>query len=301
MRYVAAVFLGCVIGGVPAAEAGQKVDFDARYTKLHAVEQVAIRFPESKRDALISDQYRWLFHRFMEPRTLKKLSSDDLRFLFKAASMAAFYTVDKIYANDLRHVAAELEMRNAATNEQRVKLFHVLVQLRDFVEAKALLEKHPELEVEALPRIPPDFGSAQTVAFDATDGADELKSLAFDVSKGVHLVVISHPLCSFSRNAVAALEADPEVASVFSQRTIWLAPVDGRLHLKENREWNIQHPQAHIVQARHESDWPMLNEWATPQFYAIRDGAVIAHVTGWPKEGRKVELAELLKRLSTAD
>ena len=299
MRYGVMLSIAYVMLLASPVLARPKTDFDARYTELHDVEQIAMRLSGPRRDALISEKYYELFHDFMEPNALRKIKTQDLQTLFKAASMTAFYIADRLYADDLSDVVSELERRNVATDTQRVKLFHVLVQLRDFTKARSLLGKHPDLEVEALPAIPLDFNSVGKIAFDssAEEGNYRLESVSFDIFSGSHLVIVAHPLCQFSRNAVDALEADASFASMFSSQTIWLAPVDGRLHLKQIREWNVLHPQAHIIQARHESDWPMITEWATPQFYALRDGRVIGHVAGWPKEGSKQELLVLLEKL----
>ena len=44
-------------------------------------------------------------------------------------------------------------------------------------------------------------------------------------------------------------------------------------------------------------DWPQFDSWATPVFYFMREGRVVATVTGWPKEGRARELHQAFARM----
>lgn len=267
---------------------------EVRYTQLHAAEQAALLLQEERRDAIITDEYESLFSGLMTKAALERSTTADLHFLFKAAYLPAFYIGSPRYVDDVSNVLNALERRNAATSEERERLYRAFLLIRDFASARELLQRHSNLPVDPIPAISSGFNDPKVNAFDFDADADVLRPLRFDVSRGAHLIVIAHPLCGFSRNAVASIEEDSAFAEVLAARTVWLAPVDGSLYLAEFRDWNRAHPNVHIVQARRKSDWPMIKDWGTPQFYALRDGEVVAHVVGWPKEGRRQELLDLL-------
>jgi hypothetical protein len=92
------------------------------------------------------------------------------------------------------------------------------------------------------------------------------------------------------------LAADPELAPVMARYATWLAPVDQRLYLAVVSAWNLEHAATPVALTRHRSDWPMFDSWATPQFYLLRDGKLLAKFSGWPEAGNRDKLLELLSK-----
>jgi hypothetical protein len=45
-------------------------------------------------------------------------------------------------------------------------------------------------------------------------------------------------------------------------------------------------------------DWRFPSFGATPYFYFLKDGNIVAAFQGWPKEGNKARLVEALDRVS---
>ena len=110
------------------------------------------------------------------------------------------------------------------------------------------------------------------------------------------MVVISHPLCHFSRNAMAAIEADPALSKAMA-RSLWLAPVDRKLNLEVIRQWNGEHPEHPMVIAFDRAEWPDFDSWSTPMFYFLRDGKLVSVVEGWPSEGNKEALLKAAEQI----
>ncbi len=282
--------------------AGDTSSIALRYARLHAVEQAALRLEDAQaRDALITKRYQAFFPGRMTAQALRRTSVADLHWLFRAAAIPAFYTPQRRYVEDMQRVVEELAARGAATDAEHQELFQAMVALRDFAAARAVLQRAPGMHVDPLPIVPAAFDDPAVTAFDVEATADVLVPLRLDVRRGAHLVVVAHPACAFSRNAIEAIERDPALAEFLASTTVWMAPVSGRLHLQDFRDWNRAHPGAHLVQAWHAGQWPQITDWATPQFYALRDGKVVAHVVGWPKSGRREELRALLQRWRAAD
>lgn len=42
-------------------------------------------------------------------------------------------------------------------------------------------------------------------------------------------------------------------------------------------------------------EWPMIDDWATPIFYFLRDGRLVAKVIGWPRGGRVAGLETAIR------
>ena len=280
----------------PFAHCEQPLTIEDRYTTLHAAKQKAYKLKDRERNAILTTEYERLFGEYTPLDSVNQFSDKDLRSLFNAASLAAYFVIEQRYVNDMQLVLDALERENLATEQDYMALFRSLVQVRNFSGAEALRNKNPRYVFPALPDIPTAFRDNQVTAFDtSSDGS--LKPLELDVSNGSHLIVIAHPLCYFSRQAIIDIAADVRFKGFFLSHTIFLAPVSGDLYLDEFNKWNNEYPHARIVQARHESDWPLITEWSTPQFYVVKNGKVASHIVGWPKEGRKAELLDLLQTL----
>jgi hypothetical protein len=110
------------------------------------------------------------------------------------------------------------------------------------------------------------------------------------------VVVVAHPLCHFSQNAISAIAADPELSAGLKQ-AIWLAPPDGNLRLDVFRNWNRIHPLQRMAIAYTKTEWPSIDSWETPTFYFFRKGELVGKVAGWPVSGHSQELREQLRKL----
>lgn len=274
-----------------AISASMTPEMLARYREFQAaIESVG------NRAADVAAAWTQRFEALSAPAQLTTLSPGDLHLLYDATVVATIHTKNTAYLATLKRAEARLSALAAATPEQYTQMFRVLVLLRRFDAARALADAHPDLDVEQLPRIldrtPPNASGPGLLVVDATE--DLLLRQAANLPRGPHIVVVGHPLCHFSRNAVAAIEADPDLARIFANAS-WIKPQDGRLRFNTMQEWNAQHPGAIYRIAWRESEWPLIDSWATPTFYFIEDGKLAAKVVGWPAEGNRDAL------LSAAD
>lgn len=230
---------------------------------------------------------------------LGMLDTGDLAKALDAAGMVAFYTASDVVLDDMRALLGELERREAADNGQREQMFRMLVQAREFDEARALAARHPALEVEVLPDVvggPP--GPVDGVLVYRVDpDHSRLQAERIDVHSGSRIVMVTHPLCAFSRAAMKAIAEDARFSAALADGVTWLAPANSRLQLEVLQRWNRENPGMEIVLAHAREDWPMLEHgWATPEFYLLRDGLVVDRFAGWPKDGNHERLVELLVR-----
>ena len=269
---------------------------ESQYNSLHATERATFKLREQDQIKAITQRYEEVFPRFT-PAGLRKAEAQSLHWLFKSAYLAAFYSRGERYLNDLRLTLFEMERREAATAEHHTLFYGALVGYRELDEARAFLSRHPTLDVEPTPAIDrvAALKGGQVPVYGVDRYQHKLHEQGLDISSGTHLVVVAHPLCSFSRSAMQAVEMHRDIVATLDGNVVWLAPVDLQLHFAQLQEWNRAHPEVIVVLARRRQDWPMIKSWSTPQFYLIRDGDVIDHFSGWPRDGSgRARLVQML-------
>ncbi|QDH69114.1 hypothetical protein [Marilutibacter alkalisoli] len=272
---------------------------EIEYNSLHATERSTFRLSEVEQRNAISQAYEQGFRQKLSDTHLRSASDDDLIWFIKAASLASVYSRQPLPLQDLRLILSESERRGITTDDQRTTFYRVLIGYRQFDEARDYLDKHPSLDVEQPPAIgvSTESENGKEQAYVVDQEQHRLLPHLFHLSEGTHLIVISHPLCAFSRSAMETVETDPELSQAFDGVATWLTPVDTRLHFNKVQTWNRDHPKTQVVIARHRQDWPMIDSWATPNFYLLRNGEVLDHFSGWPRDGSNRErLIQMLNR-----
>lgn len=253
---------------------------------------------EAKKSTQISLAYRRLYSnddQGQDQGSLSGIGGDCLRLRYRAATLTNFYTFDPSHLDDMKRLVDRLEAAGLAKDSERADMFHALIGHRRFDEARNYLIVHPRLAVgRSVPVV--EFIDSSVLsgptAFVVRDD-ETLEPIRYDLGSGRHLVVVAHPLCSFSRKAMEDLAVDEDFAR-FPGRTIWLAPVDQRLSLDAFRAWNNARAASQVVIARHQTDWPFIDDWSTPVFYLIDEGMLVGKLVGWPRGGSKDALMKLL-------
>lgn len=270
------------------------------YNALHAVEKSTFgHLEESDRRDAIAQEYERGMRQESNEAALRSASDDALGWYLKAADLAAFYARQPRHLEDTGRILAEMERRGIAVDHQRATFYRLLIGYRRFNEARTYLDRHPSLDVEPVPTIVGSIaaGTGEEHAYAVDQERYRLLPRRFRLSEGTRVVVVSHPLCAFSRSAMQTVESDPVMAAALNGNATWLAPVDTRLHFDEVQAWNRNHPAMPVVIARHREDWPMIEEWATPNFYLLQDGEVLDHFSGWPTDGsHEGRLLRMLER-----
>lgn len=216
---------------------------------------------------------------------------------YEAAHEACFYTADPGLARDLFTTVGALQSRNLATPKQWVDTYECLLSARLTEEAAQVHAARHGDQLGDLPTFAPEpqigAGTPSIWRVDAAEGA--LRREAVDL-RGTRLVIVAHPNCGFSQRAVSAMTADASLRQL-ARAALWIAPGSGPFAWDNVRDWNSAHPDAALAYAWRERDWPMIEDWATPAFYFLRDGKVEQHIQGWPEEGRSAELRQAAAKL----
>lgn len=209
--------------------------------------------------------------------------------LYKAAWLAAFYTLDRKYVSAMVVDVDELARRGQASEADVRETYDALLGVRDFEAARSFAKEHGVL---ARPPVVVGYKRSDAPAVLSFAGP-AIERVPVDLGKGQHLIVVGHPTCHFTQNAVGFIERDAELAGLFRKFAIWVAPQDLKFSVDLYRTWNADHPLAALSVVDERNAWPVeIDDWSTPTFYFIQDGTLLAKVVGWPKEGRRQELLD---------
>lgn len=268
-------------------------------TQLHATDLATRGIVGHKKSFLMANEYRSLFSKLQNPATLRTLSDKDLSAMFDAAHMAAFYTHEARYLEDMHIDLDALEHRKLASDFQYAEFYRTLVAQRQFAYAREFLSKHKSIHVVEPPlfksRYSKNIGKRSILLVDPVKNKVTRENI--NIKKGIQIVVIDNPQCHFVQNSERDFMEDASLRKIFKDRTIWLSPQDGRLSIPALQKWNRDHPDEKIVMVYHEANWPEIDYWGTPAFYFFKDGRLTAEVIGWPKGGNRKALLQAAKKV----
>lgn len=292
------VFILCCLCGGAAGTwpsgvlAGQ--DLTHRYDDLMEVHERTRGLATAQRATAIAGAFDRNFADYAAT-DLSKVADQELITLFRAANIAHAYSVRGSYLEVMRRTFDALDARGLVSQGIYGDMHAAMFASREFSQARRLEAKFPQWPVESVPDLSSDTDAAVTV-LSIPDTGTTLRRVELDVGNGPRVIVISHPLCHFSRGAIAAVEADEDLSKIMVGST-WLAPVDRTLYLDVLRQWNRDHAQHPVVLAFDRAEWPSFDSWSTPTFYFLKDGKVVSVVEGWPGEGNKQKVIQAARRI----
>src|SRR5690606_20665269 len=121
------------------------------------------------------------------------------------------------------------------------------------------------------------------VVFRVRDGKPVSSELS--IGSGSKRVMIAHLNCGFSRRAFKQMPA--EVKAFLKENGIILAPGSHKYFnddLKAVEKWNRDNPNfEHFIVRDPKKPLPFDFKF-TPQFYFYKNGNMISHIKGWPKD-----------------
>lgn len=275
----------CVMAGVAAPAADGAGNAEAAYKAL---------LDEHDREGLTEDERIRAIVALYDARIRPALDDpervevDAWAWHARAAHLLAFYVQAPAYLRDARLAMTALDEAGVATVEHREMFYGVLVAYREFEAAREYLATHPGLDVEPMPAVAgaSSDGQAGPVIYRVDPEAFRLVAEPVHPGDGMRLVVVSHPLCGFSRRAMTFIAEDPALAAAADGHVLWLAPVQMHLDVDALQAWNREHPLTPVVMPGAKADWPMLRGWTLPTFHLLQDGAVVDSFSGWPLDDR---------------
>lgn len=244
----------------------------------------------------IANKYNELFSPYQN-EGVREINLNDLRLLYRAASLVLAYTQSPRYVLDARLDLSEIEKRNAASNMDYLQMYNSLIGARMLDEARSLAARRHITGIEPIPVIKQkDGGVAPQGEWEVSPESQEVLLRHVKLS-GKQIIVIGHPLCHFTQNAATSINNDPDLGPIFIRYSHWIIPQSEKFELPAIQEWNRTHSQEPMSIAYRSSDWPMFDSWATPTFYFLNDGKVVSEVIGWPAEGNRDQILKSLRKI----
>ena len=254
--------------------------------------------PSSRKEALIRESFESNIYRKW-PADLKKLTDSEISDLFNATYLATTYTRNPDYFLSLKKVFSEIESRSRTDPLKILELKNEMINQRDFSSLSSMNLRYQNSygeNYQLIGSIP--VSTPRVIIPETVSGSFEVQSINIKDYGPDYLIVIAHPDCHFTRNAVQAIEKDPKIAKEMAIHSLWVAPQSGPLTLDSIKNWNRGHPLFKIHQVWKQEEWPgYLDNWSTPTFYYIHSNTVMKKITGWPPNGQLEDLRKILSEI----
>ena len=221
-------------------------------------------------------------------------SPSEVEVLFQAANTVSFYTGKSAYAQDMALDLERLSRAGMATGDEYEDLYGAHLEARDFVQAEAVATQHLGGSIRSPTVLGTVDSSKPAVLLPRRDGSLQATPVAFAKNQ---IVIVAHPLCHFTQNAVHYIEQHPGLQRVFAEHSLWVVPPDRKLDTTVVQQWNNHHPALPMSFAYNRFAWPHFDAWDTPVFYFLRDGNLVDTIAGWPTGGHAKDLNDALARL----
>jgi hypothetical protein len=280
-----------VAASSPFAAASESM---ARFEIFERVAQAVSTRSEIEQEPVVRREYLRLFAGAFEDGALAQATNAELRALLRAADTMGFFSIAEGDARDVDVVLRELMRRGVATDDDHATYFRTLVARREFAAAARHRAAHPGMDTESIPQVTDGSQGDGPIVYEPSVDSFAVTKRRVAIGSGVHLVVVSHPLCAFSRSAMQDIAADPVLSGWLGGRATWLAPPYRRLYVDALQAWKREHPETPVVLAHRREDWPFIRIWSTPTFYVLKDGRLFGAFQGWPKDGGRTRQLRVL-------
>lgn len=203
--------------------------------------------------------------------------------LFQATALIAFYARDTSSLDRLQCLHDALVTRGQASAAHHRALRGTLISLQQFERANAvgaaLADAGAPLPTirGSIPQGKPLLG---LISFDEA----ERVALSED---GLRVVAMVHPYCGFSRRALEAITTQAHYAWLRPHLQL-VVPIGQQWPGQEMMDWNTAHADLPMRPMVVDPAWAGFEQNETPAFHLVRDGTVIATVTGWRGEGAEL-------------
>ena len=104
------------------------------------------------------------------------------------------------------------------------------------------------------------------------------------------LWVVFHPGCGFCRRMLDQVSASAQLSGLMNRCGRWVGLMDGNFRARDFTQWAERTGQAPVQFLRSWAPAGLPPPRATPLMHVMRDGRWVQTISGWPREGREVEL-----------
>jgi hypothetical protein len=271
-----------------------------RFDKYWRAVQATFGKGWGKRSQVAGRMYDQLFASKQNSDFVTKVGNGDLRLLFRAACLAAFYTLDTRYAKDAHMDFIELEKRDFAGRPDYHKMYQTFVNTRQFATAHKFSQAHPDVGLTPFPTYRDEaenVGKSTPTVLVVSTTKRELIRRPVNLNKTAQVVILTDPNCHFCKNFGRALQSRPRLHAVLQKYSLWVTPPGTELEFASLQKWNKTHPDRLISIMYSLQGWPMIKYLGTPEFFFLRQGKLVAKHVGWHGEKDFAALEAELKKI----
>lgn len=301
LRCIKAILSGALAVACGAAFAqGHATPADSPYDELLSIARTTGDLPPAEQVAKVEQRYWALF----PAKDLHTKSVAELDEMLRATLAAASYTRVPGIAKRSTQILEALTAKQGATSQRIAAAFDALLAASEMDAAAELAREHPEARLPLLPDRETDasFVPGEPAEWALSSDAATMTRRAVPHGKGVEIIVVAHPLCHFSQDAVAAISQNASLAAAFASHAHWITPPLQEGDFEVIPEWNREHPRFAMTSVYDPNRWKGFDFRETPVFYFLVDGAIRQVIRGWPGDGQLANLehaVEMLTRQAT--
>ncbi|MFN4292418.1 MAG: hypothetical protein ACK4E7_16305 [Permianibacter sp.] len=275
-------------------------DFDLD-RKLGTIESI-LRNTFPMDEAKLTQAYTQAFPEGVASTAIKAKNSSLLLRAADVVDQMGFYTHQPRFAEELRQLIVPIQ-RSGAQHQVWVKrLFGLHVASRNFDLANHLRTQFSDVVLPMLPQLEsPVLPAELGTALKPENNGLLLRRVTVDIRHGPWVVALVQPHCGFSKEAVAEISSDMELAQSLSGRSWWLMPQEATLNTGLVNDWQRRYPLFPLHYIFRREEWPQLDTTAVPQFYFFRDGILIEHWPHWPEKDGNQQLAAVLQKIGISN
>lgn len=276
----------------------QLEDFEQLVDKIGEERANAANATTTNKTKRIARHYEEVFAGAMDPAALQRRPVGDLPALFDAAALASNNDPASPSTAHVLAVHRELGLRGIDTRRSFDDgVLYSLLASRRFDEARKFTTGRPHLAQRNIPAVVDTLGKGfkGRSLYDYDAAKDVLTRRAAPPSAGLELVMVVGDACHFSRDALAALRADPALLARLRQANLTLVtPPSTPIPFWYLAEWNAANPTLPLRVPVDADEWGVIAEANTPEFFLLKDGRLEGHLIGWPRGGNAAALLALV-------
>jgi len=244
--------------------------------------------------------YASLFSARIDGAALAWQATADLPLLFDAAAQASLREPAGPASIHLRRVHREMAARGIDTRRTFDRtLFDAMLAERAFDEARRFAAGRAHMQDYPVPQVVDGRGDVTTArSVYAIDTAGAVLTRQALPAPRRQLVMVVGAGCGFSQAALDDIVRDaPLLARLREANLITVTPPRAPVAWQFMAHWNTVHEELPIVAPADAGEWRAVDVTGVPAFFLLQDGRPVGQpVTGWPREGNKAALLDLLAR-----
>jgi len=241
--------------------------------------------------------------------TLPELSDNRLMWLYNAISPVVSLASYEEILSGFSSIVIEIERRGLdvdisprlRSSDPSQFLYESYLAARLYESAISVADRYEVSErfyaIEAL-KGRSEEGQSALLRFEKEDSKWNIAVSPFDPNEGAKIIVVAHPDCGPSRQALEYFELDRDIPSDVIDRVHWVVPQSRTFPLSPVEEWNAAQENTELSVIYDENQWPQqIGTTGTPVFFFMKDGERKKVVEGWPDDDQFDVLASAARRI----